>query len=294
MEDKKFIIIDSNALIHRAFHALPPLSKKNGIVVNAVYGFLLVFLRVVKEFRPDYIAATFDFPGKNFRHEEFKEYKATRKKAPQELYDQIPRVKEFLEIFNVPIFEKEGFEADDLIGTIATLVSENSGIQTIITSGDNDCLQLVNENIYAYILKKGIKDIALYDKEKVREKYDGLSPEQLIDYKALRGDPSDNIPGVMGIGEKTAIQLIKQFETLDKLYAELDDLGGLLNVNKSTQEKIKKFRQEAFVSKRLAEIKKDVPIDFSLEKCLWGKYDKLIATKKLRDYEFYSLVDRLP
>lgn len=293
MQNKKFVVIDSNSIIHRAFHALPPLSKKDGIVVNAVYGFLLVFFKVVREFNPSYIVATFDFPAKTFRHEEFKEYKATRKKAPDELYNQMPIVKDFLKVFGVPVFEKEGFEADDLIGTITTMASKKVDEEIIIVSGDNDCLQLVNEKIKAFILKKGIKDIVLYDIEKVKEKYDGLIPGQLIDYKALRGDASDNIPGVTGIGEKTAIQLIKQFKTLDSLYSELDELGGLLNINKSTQEKVKKYRDQAYISRRLSEIKKDVPIDFDLESCKWGNFDKAKVVKLLKDYEFYSLVDRI-
>jgi DNA polymerase-1 len=293
MQNKKFVVIDSNSIIHRAFHALPPLSKKDGIIVNAVYGFLLVFFKVVREFNPSYIVATFDFPAKTFRHEEFKEYKATRKKAPDELYNQMPIVKDFLRVFGVPVFEKEGFEADDLIGTITTMASKKVDEEIIIVSGDNDCLQLVNEKIKAFILKKGIKDIVLYDIERVKEKYDGLVPGQLIDYKALRGDASDNIPGVTGIGEKTAIQLIKQFKTLDNLYSELDELGGLLNINKSTQEKVKKYRDQAYISRRLSEIKKDVPIDFDLESCKWGNFDKAKVVKLLKDYEFYSLVDRI-
>jgi len=293
MEDKKFVVIDSNSIIHRAFHALPPLSKKDGVVVNAVYGFLLVFFKVVREFNPSYVVATFDFPGKNFRHEEFEEYKATRKKAPDELYNQMPKVKDFLNAFGVPIFEKEGFEADDLIGTIATTASKKINEEIVIVSGDNDCLQLVSEKIKAFILKKGIKDIVLYDIEKVKEKYDGLVPGQLIGYKALRGDASDNIPGITGIGEKTAIQLIKQFKTLDSLYSELDELGGLLNINKSTQEKVKKYRDQAYISRHLSEIKKDVPIDLDIEKCKWGDFDKTKVVKLLQDYEFYSLVDRI-
>lgn len=294
-DTKRLIIIDSNSIIHRAFHALPPLTTKKGDFVNAVYGFLLVFLKTVKDLKPDYVVATFDVAAPTFRHDEFKAYKATRKKAPDELYNQIPIVKEFLNSFNVPVFEKAGFEADDIIGTIATLVQKQKEVkvETIIATGDNDCLQLVNDATKAFILKKGIKDIVLYDEKKVKEKYDGLIPDQLIDYKALRGDPSDNIPGVVGIGEKTAIQLIKQFKNLDNLYSELDDLGGLLNVSKSIQEKIKTQREQAYISRMLSLVRRDAPIDFDLEECKWGNYDKNKLKEKLKEFEFYSLIDRI-
>jgi len=217
---KRLIIIDGNAVIHRAFHALPPLTTKKGELVNAVYGFLLVFFKAIKEFQPDFVVATFDFPAPTFRHQKYKLYKATREKAPKELYQQIPKIKEVLEGFNVQIFEKQGFEADDLIGTISQKAPKKQilpEIETIILTGDLDALQLVDKNTKVYILRKGVKDIVLYDREKVKEKYGGLEPEQLIDFKALRGDPSDNIPGVFGIGEKTAIALIKEFGTLENL-----------------------------------------------------------------------------
>lgn len=295
MDRKNFIIIDSNAIIHRAFHALPPLSKSGGDLTNAVYGFLLVFLRVIKEFQPYFIVAAFDIAGPTFRHEEFKEYKATRKKAPDELYNQIPKVKEILNAFSIPVLEKEGFEADDIIGTISSLAKKNKQqkIESIIVSGDNDCLQLVDKNTKAYILKKGIKDIVLYDEEKVQEKYDGLNPGQLIDYKALRGDPSDNIPGVSGIGEKTAIQLIKKFKTLDNLYIELESFGRLGGVAPAVQEKLKKSKEQAYISRTLATIKRDVPIDFDIDECRWGDYKKEDVVKIFKEFEFYSLIDRI-
>ena len=209
-EKKRLIIIDSNSIIHRAFHALPLLTTKNGELVNAVYGFLLVFFKAIREFQPDYIAACFDFPGPTFRHKKYKEYKAKRPPTPKELYQQIPKIKEILKDFNVPIFEKEGFEADDIIGTLAAFSTKKviaSPIETIILSGDTDILQLVNPQTKVYVLKKGVKDIVLYDENLVKEKFQGLTPEQILDFKALRGDPSDNIPGVTGVGEKIAIDL---------------------------------------------------------------------------------------
>ena len=289
-EKKRLIIIDSNSIIHRAFHALPPLTTKKGELVNAVYGFLLVFFKVLREFQPDFVVATFDFPAPTFRHKEFKEYKATRPKAPDELYNQIPKVKEILESFNVPIFEKEGFEADDLIGAIAKLAPKKQilpAIETIILSGDLDTLQLINLHTKVYILKKGVKETILYDEKAVKERY-GLSPEQLVDFKALKGDPSDNIPGVPGIGEKTAIKLIKEFGNLENLYSALTGL------NQPLRAKLEEYKDQAFFSKNLAKINQNVEIDFDFKKGEWKNYDREKVTKILKDLEFFSLIARLP
>lgn len=289
-EKKRLIIIDSNSIIHRAYHALPPLSTKKGELVNAVYGFLLVFFKVLREFKPDFVVATFDFPAPTFRHQEFKEYKATRPKAPDELYNQIPKVKEILNSFNVPIFEKEGFEADDLIGTISRLASKKQilpEIETIILSGDLDTLQLINRYTKVYALKKGVKDTILYDERAVRERY-GFSPEQLIDFKALKGDPSDNIPGVPSIGEKTAIKLIKEFGSLENLYSSLTGL------NQRLRTKLEEYKDQAFFSKNLAKINQNVEIDLDFKKGEWKNYDREKVTKILKDLEFFSLVARLP
>ncbi len=187
MDKKHLIIIDSNSIIHRAYHALPPLTTKKGELVNAVYGFLLVFLKVIREFQPDYIAACFDFPAPTFRHQKFKEYKAKRKPAPEELYKQIPIVKEVLKVFSVPVFEKKGYEADDIIGTIAYLAPKKQvfpKIKIIILSGDQDNFQLINPQVRVYALRKGVKDIILYDEDLVKEKCQGLTPNDLLDFKA--------------------------------------------------------------------------------------------------------------
>jgi len=297
MNKKRLIIIDSNSIIHRAFHALPPLTTKKGELVNAIYGFLLVFFKAIREFQPDFIAATFDFPAPTFRHKKYKEYKITRPPAPEELYQQIPKVKEVLEAFNVPIFEKEGFEADDLIGTIAKLAPKKQvlpEIETIILSGDLDTLQLVNPQTKVYILRKGVKDIVLYDKTEVEKKYE-LLPSQLLDFKALRGDPSDNIPGITGIGEKTARDLLLKFGNLENLYKELEELSDKAKKLKpKLREMLLKYKEQAFFSKELAEIKTNVPIDFNLKKCQWREYDKEKITKILSSLEFQSLIKRLP
>ena len=290
-EKKKLIIIDSNSIIHRAYHALPPLTTKKEELVNAVYGFLLVFFKAIREFQPDFIAATFDFPAPTFRHKKYKEYKAKRPPAPEELYQQIPKVKEVLKSFNVPIFEKEGFEADDIIGTIANLAPKKQvlpKIETIILSGDSDVLQLVDPWTKVSALRKGVKDIVLYDENLVKEKFQGLTPQQLLDFKALKGDPSDNIPGVTGIGEKTAIELIKEFGSLENLYQNLAKLKPRL------KESLLFLKEQAFFSRELAEIKTNVPIDFNLKKCQWGKYDQKKIVEILKNYEFRTLIKRLP
>ncbi len=289
MESKKLIIIDGNAVVHRAYHALPPLRTKKGELVNAVYGFLLALFSAIDEFKPDYIAATFDLPGPTFRHKKFKLYKANREKAPDDLYEQIPKIKDLLSSFGIKIFEKQGYEADDIIGTISKLAPRkriHPPIETIIVTGDLDVLQLVNKNTKVNALRRGVKDTVLYNEEKVKERYDGLVPEQLVDYKALRGDPSDNIPGVGGIGEKTAISLIKEFKTLDNLYSNLNQ------VPEKTREKLELGKDQAYVSKMLAEINQGVDIKFDLEKCVFKGYNNRIA-KGLDKYEFESLKKRL-
>jgi len=298
MGKKLLIIIDSNSIIHRAYHALPPLATKKGELVNAVYGFLLVFLKAIREFQPDFIAACFDFPAPTFRHQKFKEYKAKRPPAPDELYKQIPKVKEILEGFNVPIFEKEGFEADDIIGTISKLAPKKQvlpEIETIILSGDSDALQLVNPQTKVYSLRNRVKDTVLYDEQLVKEKYQGLSPEQLVDFKALRGDPSDNIPGVTGVGKKTAIELLLKFGSLENLYKEIEENSEKAKELKpKLRETLLRYQDQAFLSKTLACLESNVPIDFNLEKCRRTKYDKEKVTRILKNLEFYSLIKRLP
>ncbi len=296
-EKKRLIIIDSNSLIHRAYHALPPLTTKKGELVNAVYGFLLVFLRAIREFQPDFIAACFDFPAPTFRHKKYKEYKAKRPPAPEELCRQIPKVKEILESFNVQIFEKEGFEADDIIGTIVRLAPKRQilpEVETIILSGDLDTLQLVDSHTKIYFLRKGVKDIFLYDETEVEKKY-GLLSHQLLDFKALRGDPSDNIPGVTGVGEKTAAGLLSKFRSLEILYKELEEnSGGVKKLKPKLRETLLKYKEQAFFSKDLAQIEKNVPIEFNFKKCSWKKYNKEKTIQIFKDFEFYSLIERLP
>ena len=297
MGDKeRLIIIDSHALIHRAYHALPPLRTKKGELINAVYGFLLVFLKAIREFQPDYIAACFDFPAPTFRHKKYKEYKITRPPTPEELCQQIPKVKEILGGFNVAIFEKKGFEADDVIGTIARLASKKvmPEIETIILSGDLDFLQLVDTRTKVYTLRKGVKDIILYDEDEVEKKY-RLAPHQLLDFKALRGDPSDNIPGVTGVGEKTAVDLLSKFSSLENLYKEIEENSKKARtLPPKLKETLLKYKEQAFLSKDLAKIERNTPIDFNLKECQWRKYDKKKVKEILKELEFYSLLKKLP
>ena len=296
MDTKKLVVIDGNALVHRAFHALPPMMSEDGRPVNAVYGFLLVFLKAINDIQPDHIVSTFDLPGPTFRKEMYKEYKAKRVKAPQELYDQIPIIKEVLEVFEVPVFEKPGFEADDVIGTIARMSARQQispKVEVFIVTGDLDALRLVDDNVRVYTLRKGLKDTIIYDVDLVKERYNGLSPEQLTDYRALRGDPSDNIPGVNGIGEKTAIELLKEFNTLEDLYSAIKELRTPLMKDR-IRNLLAQSEEQAFFSKTLAEINTEVEIDFNLKDYKKVALDRKKIIAKFKELGFYSLIKRLP
>jgi DNA polymerase-1 len=290
------LIIDGNAIVHRAYHALPPLANKKGQQLGAVYGFLLVFFKALKDFDPKYLVACFDFPAPNFRMEISKDYKAQRPRADQELYDQIPLVKDALKDFGIMVLEEQGFEADDLIGTVASLASKegsSQGIKSMILTGDNDVLQLMDEHTSACILRKGVKDTAIFDQKAVFEKY-GLYPSQLVDYKALRGDPTDNISGIKGIGPKTATELLREFRSLDRLYEELEKGSAEAGkISKKTKEMLLSQREQCLTSKILARIKTDTPIEFSLERCQWKNFDRGKAVEVLEGLEFFSLVKRL-
>jgi len=291
---KKLLLIDSNSLIHRAFHALPPLTNRKGDQLGAVYGFLLVFFKGLKDINPQYVAAAFDVKGPTFRHKEFDLYKAQRPKMSFDLSQQIPKVKRVLRSFRVPIFEKQGFEADDIIGTISQIMSSEENIETIIMSGDKDLFQLIDSKTKVYGLRKGVKDTVLYNIEEVILKYEGLKPKQLIDFKGLRGDPSDNITGVPGVGEKTGIKLIKTFGSLEKLYEELEEKEKIEGVSKRIREKLLNNKKEAFLSKKLVKIKCDVPINFTLKDCLFDDY-KIEEIKGIfNEFEFNSLVEKIP
>lgn len=289
MKNKKvLVLLDGNALIHRSFHALPPLTSKSGELVNAVYGVALTLLSVLEKFHPEYIAASFDLSGPTFRHEKFADYKATRVKAPDELYAQIPRVKELVRAFNIPIYEQRGFEADDCVGTLARQATEkDSNIQTVIVTGDNDALQLVGDRVNVFALRKGVKDTVLYDEAGVVAKY-GFSPKTLIEFKGLRGDASDNIPGVHGIGEKGATDLLKKYQTLENVYAHLETLSP------SIRTKLETGRESAFLSRDLGTIDTAAPVTLDLDLCRTRDFDRSTVEALFRELGFFSLVKRIP
>jgi len=285
---KRLILIDSNALIHRAYHALPPLTTKSGEIVNAVYGYTSVLLNVLAKFKPEYIVAAFDLKEPTFRHKEYKDYKATRVKAPDDLYAQIPRVKELVKAFNIPIAEKEGYEADDLLATFARKTQKlHPDVEVIVVTGDLDTLQLVNEQTKVFALRRGMSDSILYDEKAIFERY-GLKPDQMNDYKGLRGDPSDNLPGVKGVGEKTAAELLQKYGTLENIYKNLP------KIKEGIRKKLEKDKVQAYFSKRLATLVDDVPVNFDLEKARVDDFSRVKVINLLRELEFFSLLRRLP
>ena len=288
---KRFILIDAYALIHRAFHALPPMTTKSGEIVNAVFGFSSILLKAIDELKPDYMAAAFDMPEPTFRHEEYKAYKAKRPEAPPDLYPQVPRVKEILKAMDVPIYEKSGYEADDIIGTITKKIA-GKDIEVLILTGDMDTLQLVNNNIKIYTPKRGLNEPIIYDEKKVIERFEGLKPSQMVDFKGLKGDPSDNIPGVKGIGEKTAINLLNHYKTIEKLY-EAVGKGRVEGASESVLEKLKTGKEMAFFSKKLSILDSNVPIEFSLKETEFGGLDKENLIKVFRELNFTRLIERL-
>ena len=303
MKKEKFAIIDANALIHRGFHALPPLMTKEGVLVNAVYGFANILLKVLKDIKPAYVAVCFDVSKETFRSEMYEDYKAHRESGPDELYAQIDMVKELVGAFNMPIYALRGYEADDLIGTLVKKM-EKKEIENMIVTGDMDALQLVDESTKVYTLRKGMSDTLVYNISEVKEKY-GFGPELVVDYKALRGDPSDNIPGVAGVGDKTATELIKKFGPIEELYKWID---GLKKMNETKREKelekkgVKKGvygklvedKKRAFLSKKLATIKQDVKIDFKLSEVKIQPFNAARVVELFQEWNFKSLIARIP
>jgi DNA polymerase I len=292
-KQEKLMIIDGNAIIHRSFHALPPtLRTKDGVLVNAVYGFSSFLLKAWKELKPDYIVLTLDMKGPTFRHLKYKEYKATRVKAPDDLYAQIPMVEKVATAFNIPIFKLSGWEADDLIGTIAKVADKK--VEKIIVTGDMDTMQLVNDNTKVFAMGRGLSESVLYDEAKVRERY-ALEPDQMIDYKGLRGDPSDNIPGVKGIGEKTATELLQKFGTLEKIYQTIEskEQRTKSSLKPRTIESLTEHKDDAYLSKDLATINTAAPIEFDLEKCRAKDFDIQEVSKIFSELEFKSLLPRV-
>lgn len=286
MDDKRVLLIDGHSLANRAYYALPPLSTAGGTPTNAVYGFLTMVLKFLKERNCKYALCAFDYPAPTFRHAKFDKYKATRKPAPPDFKVQIPLIKKVLNALRIKSFEIEGYEADDIIGTAASKLSEQ-GFSVMILSGDRDCLQLVNEKITVVIPVQGIRSVMEFDREKVKQEI-GVFPEQIPDYKGLAGDHSDNIPGVKGVGEKTAVALLDKFGSVEGIYANLENveperLRGLLQSS----------RDDAFLSRELAVIHTGVPLQVDPDELYWRGPDMEEAPKILRELEFSSLIPKL-
>src|SRR3989338_11365820 len=264
---KRLVILDTHAILHRAYHALPEFSSSRGEPTGALYGLISMLVRIIVELGPDYIVAAYDLPGTTYRHAAFEGYKAKRAKTEEALAMQIDRARDVLKAFGIPLYEREGFEADDVIGTIVEKLKNKHDVEVVIASGDMDTLQLVHgEHVRVYTLKKGLTETAMYDEPAVKERY-GFGPQLLPDYKGLRGDPSDNIPGIAGIGDKTASILVSQFGGVGDIYKTLakhPEWFEKAGIKGKTLEKIKEGREAAELSKELGTIHRDVPIDFAL------------------------------
>ncbi len=284
---ERLMLLDGNGLIYRGYFALPPLTTSKGELVNAVFGFCSIVLRGIADIRPDYVAVAFDLQGPTFRHEQYAEYKATRQRMPDDLRDQFPKVREVVKALRIPVYELTGFEADDVIGTI-TVDAERRGLDTTIVTGDLDMLQLVTDHTRLMTTRSGVENTILYDPARIRERFD-LVPAQMIDYKALKGDPTDNIPGVPGVGEKTAAKLIREFGTLDALYERIDEVKP-----DKLRDKLGEHREQVFMGKDLSTIVRDLPVEFDLEAARLRDYDRETVIRLFREYEFRSLIERLP
>jgi DNA polymerase I len=272
---KKLVLLDAHAILHRAYHALPDFSSSKGEPTGALYGLCAMLLKLVKDLEPDYIAACYDLPGPTYRHDVYKHYKAGRAKTDELLVAQLERSRDIFSAFSVPIYEKEGFEADDILGTIVEILKKNKEVDIVIASGDMDTMQLISgKGVQVYTLKKGINETVLYD-EKAVEKRFGFKPKYLPDYKGLRGDPSDNIIGVKGIGEKTATALVQKFATIEKIYAALKKRKAIFNkigIKERIIAILQENEEEAMFSKMLATIRRDAPIAFALPQSKWREH----------------------
>ncbi len=322
MADKKkkdrLVLVDGHSLLFRAFYAIPYLTSPDGAMVNAVYGFASILLSVIEELKPTHMAICFDSEGPTFRKDGYEKYKANRQKAPEEFKEQVPRAFEVVEKMNMPMFAVKGFEADDLIGTIAEQARDESKheIETVIVTGDQDIFQLVeNKKVLVFIPGMRSKPSIMYGEEEVEQKL-GVRKDQVVDYKGLAGDSSDNIPGIRGIGPKTAVELLKKFENLEGVYNKLDEARSEVLGTESESEEIEakqlkeialkmgvgvavvakliEGRELAFKSRELATIMREVPIELKLEDCRVTGYDKRETVALFEKFGFKSLIKRLP
>jgi DNA polymerase-1 len=285
---ERLMLLDGYGLVYRGYFALPPLTTARGELVNGAFGFSSIVLRGFADLQPDYVAVSFDLPGKTFRHEQFAEYKATRQKMPDDLRDQFPKVREIVKALRIPVYEMQGYEADDVIGTITRQTEANENLETTIVTVDLDMLQLVTPRTSLMTTRSGVENTVIYDVARIDERF-GLRPDQMIDYKALKGDPTDNIPGVPGVGEKTAAKLIREFATLDALYDRIDEVKP-----DKLRDKLVEHHDQVLVGRELSRIVRDLPITLDLEAARLGDYDRDTVVRLFREYEFRTLIERLP
>lgn len=285
MATPKLALIDVSALVHRAYHALPPMSTKAGMPTNAIYGFITMLQKVITTVKPTHMVAAFDVKGPTFRKKAFADYKAHRKKMADDLVPQLEGVRSVVKAFGIPMLSHQGFEADDIIGTLVEKIGASA--LKIIVTGDQDTFQLIDDTTRVFTLKRGVTDTILYDAALVREKF-GFDVKFLPDYKGLRGDPSDNLPGVRGIGDKTARELIAQYGSIEHIYAHLDDIPV------RARTKLEGQRETALLNRTLGTIRRDVPFDFDLAQAVFGTYDLQAVRAVFETFEFKSLVARLP
>jgi len=294
----RLVVLDSHAILHRAYHAIPDFASSKGEPTGALYGLASMLLKLANDLKPDYIIATRDLPGKTQRHQLFEAYKATRAKTEPELIAQLEKAPKVFEAFGIPLYESVGYEADDVVGTIVRHVSARSDLDVVIASGDMDMLQLVSENVKVYTMRTGLNDLVLFDKDAVIEKY-SFEPKYMVDYKGIVGDPSDNIPGVKGVGKDSASKLISSYGTLEKIFTEIKK-SGIEKVSEKTgvQKRFVKLvaenETEALFSKSLATIHPDVPLTFELPKRTWHLEDNAASIEAMCDeFEFRSLKERI-
>ncbi len=285
---ERLMLLDGYGLVYRGYFALPPLTTSKGDLVNGVFGFASIVLRGLADLQPDYLAVSFDLPGKTFRHEQYAEYKATRTRMPDDLRDQFPKVREVVKALRIPVYEMAGYEADDVIGTITKQLDANDDLETTIVTVDLDMLQLVTPRVRLMTTRSGVENTVMYDVAKIDERF-GLRPDQMIDYKALKGDPTDNIPGVPGVGEKTAAKLIREFGDLDSLLARLDEVTPA-----KLGDKLREHVDQIRMGKDLSTIVRDLPIQIDLQAARLGDYDRDTVVRLFREYEFRTLIERLP
>lgn len=283
---KKLILIDGNAILHRAYHSLPPFKTSKGETTNAIFGFLRMLLDIYIKIQPDYLGIAWDRRAPTFRHEKFADYKATRAAPPDDLYPQLPRLKEVIKAFNIPMLEQDGFEADDLLGAAAHKAEKEEDLETLIVTGDQDAMQLVSNKTHVMAPIKGISEVKMFDPAAVKEKY-GIRPDQIIDYKSLCGDTSDNIPGVPGIGPKGATQLLQKYNDLNKIYAHLAELPD------GQRTRLEAGKESGYMSRELATIDINAPVEFNLENLQTHDINYPAVEKLFNELEFKTLGKRL-